>query len=796
MLKYNILTAWRNFKKNKLHSFINVFGLSVGVAVCLMIFFFVIYENRWDSFHTKKSNIYRLTQLEHFPASPLNKISVSMYPLGPNLKQEYSQVQDFTRFYPANPKLISNGDHKIVFKQAFWVDSTFFKIFDFRTEFGDQEQALTEPRTAVLTETTARKIFGTADAVGKIFLRDTVPFKVNAVIRDLPENSHLQFEVLFSIATIDDEESRANWRENSVVTYLLLRDGTNPNQLEKEFPSFLSKHLISPEQIKAYTLLLQPLNKIHLGSSELNYDPYNYKSFNGKYVSTFSILAFIVLAIAFINFINLSIASSSSRAKEVGIKKTLGALVNTIAFQFIGETIFLTLLSFTIAVLIATGSLSLLNSVADRNISLGFFMTPVYIVLFYIMALAIGVLAGLYPSFYISSFSAIKVLKGKVFEPNQRFPLRNVLVTAQFSIAIILIIATLLVNQQLQYMRNQNPGFEKDQVMVLPASFESNEKREVLENVLSSKQGVRQVCFSGQRMGSDYTMGYSKYETPNEGVKEGPLAFLKVDERFIPLYKLQLTQGRNFSQTFSSDLGQSYIINESLAKQLGWKNPIGKGIVLGGGNVPLGKIIGVVKDFHFTSMKTKIQPMLLFYGGFYKEVSIKINPQSMQQSMASIKQSWNQIVTDQPFEYSFLDQHLDQLYKTELQFNKVTNIAAGLSIFIACLGVLGLISIIVQQKIKEIGIRKVLGATVYNILLLFSKDVIKLIVISSLIAIPLSWWVMNNWLDNFAYRVPVSWWTFLVAIISSSIIALLTVALKCFNAAVSNPVKSLRSENQ
>jgi putative ABC transport system permease protein len=604
----------------------------------------------------------------------------------------------------------------------------------------------------------------------------------------------VQFDALFSIITINNDYIE-NWGENNTITYLLLKPGTNPAELEALFPAYLARHLISPEQVKGYKLYLQPVNKIHLGSAELALDIFNFKSFNGSYISVFIVLAIIILVIAFINFTNLSIASSATRAKEVGIKKTIGASKGGIAFQFISETVFLTLLSFTLALLFSFVALPYLNQVTDRSIEFTLFMQPVNFLIFYGTAIVLGILAGLYPSFYIASFKTIKVLKGKVFEPNQKFPIRNILVTGQFAIAIALIIAALLVNRQLNYMQTQDPGFDKEQVLILPASNQAIEKKSVLQNMLlNNTKGVKDVSYSGQRLGSEYNQGYTRYESPSNGIKEANVAFLRVDERFIPMYKLSFINGRNFSKDIASDEGQTYIINESMAKEIGWDNPIGKELGFGSPSRPMGKIIGVIKDFHFNSLKNKIEPMLLSYGPSFKEISVKIEQRNIPKTIGNIKSKWEEIVGDRPFEYSFLDEHFSKIYKTELQLSRVTNIAAGLSIFIACLGILGLISIIIQQRVKEIGIRKVLGASVGNIIFLFSKGVLQLVFIALIIAFPISWWAMNNWLQDFAYRINIGWWAFAVAGFSALLIALITVSFHAIKAAIANPVKSLRTE--
>ncbi len=793
MIKNYFKVAWRNLSKNKLNAFINIFGLSVGVTVCLLIVFFIKYDSRWDGMHTKANRIYRVNEVQDFPGSSVIKVAFTMFPMGPTIKEDFPQVEDFVRLFPSSQRQISNSDKKLVLSQAFWADQAFFEIFDFNAIEGNVKSALLEPNTAVLTESSAKKIFGTSNVIGKTFLRDTTPFKVNAIIKDLPENSHVQFDALFSIVTINDDY-KENWGENNSITYLLLKPGANPAELETNFPAYLARHLITPEQVKGYKLYLQPLNKIHHGSAELAQDIFNFKSFNGSYISVFIVLAIIILVIAFINFINLSIASSATRAREVGIKKTVGASKGSIAFQFISETVFLTFLSFTLALLFSSAALPFLNQLTDRSIQFASFVQPIYLLIFYGTAIVLGVLAGLYPSFYIASFKTIRVLKGKVFEPNQKFPVRNILVTGQFAIAIVLIIAALLVNSQLNYMQKQDPGFDREQVLILPASNEANTKKEVLQNKLLNTKGVKEVSYSGQRLGTEYNQGYTKYESRSGEIKEANVAFLRVDERFVPLYKLNLISGRNFSKQIISDVGQSYIINESLAKEIGWKNPLEKKLAFGGMNTPMGKIIGVVKDFHFSSLKNKIEPMLLSYGSSFKEISVKVEPGNISNTIELIKSSWQGIITDRPFEYSFLDEHFSKIYKTELQLSRVTNIAASLSIFIACLGILGLISIIIQQRVKEIGIRKVLGASVGSIMFLFSKGVLRLVIIALIIAFPVSWWGMNKWLQDFAYRIDISWWVFIVAGVVAAAIALLTVSFQAIRAALTNPVKNLRTE--
>lgn len=785
--------AWRNLSKHKLHSFINIFGLSIGVAVCLLIVYFISYEKSWDKIHAKAGRIYRLNEIQDFPGTAVQKVSITMYPMGPAIKDEYSQVENFTRLFPSSQKLISNGDKQLVFKKSFWVDQSFLDIFSFPLLAGTLDAALTQPNSAVITENSAKQIFGATDVVGKTFLRDTIPFKVNAILKDIPENSHLQFDALFSLVTIHGEEYSNNWGGNFLATYLLLKPGADAAELEKQFPAFIKKH-INPAFVKNYELYLQPLREIHLGSTDMTQDDWNFKVFSGRTVYVFIILTIIILAIAFVNFINLSIAASSSRAKEVGIKKTIGASKWNIALQFIGETIMLTTLAFTLGLFISFLGLPFLNQITDRSIQLENFITPLNFFIYYIIAVVLGILAGLYPSFYIASFRTIRVLEGNTVVASKRFSLRNILVTGQFTIAIILIIATLLVYNQVNFMRNRDTGFNKEQVVVLPVSVQAMQKREALQNKLLGTTGVNDISYSGQRLGNNFGQGYVKFETPEGGIKDGNVSFLRTDERYIPLYQLKLTKGSNFKGVATAVEEQEYIINETLAKQLGWDDPLGKSFAQGGLNTPLGKIIGVVADFNFNSLKTSIEPLCISNLPLYNEISIKIAPGNVQQSLSNIKTAWSEIIKDRPFEYSFLDEHFEKLYKTELQLSQVTSIAAGLSIFIASLGILGLISITIRQRTKEIGIRKLLGAGTWKIVLMFSINVIKLVLVASIIAFPLAWTGMNNWLQDFAYRINISWWVFLAAGSVALLIAILTVSFLVFKAAIANPVNSLRTE--
>ena len=552
---------------------------------------------------------------------------------------------------------------------------------------------------------------------------------------------------------------------------------------------------------KFYELFLQPLKEIHAGSTAITHDYQNYKKFDKKYTYIFSIIAIIILAIACINFMNLSTAKSAERAKEVGVRKSIGAGRPQLAVQFIGESVLLALMAMVLAVVLVKTFLPAVNNLSQRDLTLPFFSD---IPTFAIIAggtILIGILSGIYPAIYLSSFQPVKVLKGTITGGSNKSLLRNALVVGQFTGAIFLIIATVFAVRQLQYMQTKDPGFNKDQVIIVPLEDKGNQNFQTLKKELLKNTLITSITGSQQKLGNN--LHQAGFVFHGDGpAREMTSSQVIVDPDYLSVYKIPLVAGRNFTNNYASDNAKTYIINETLAKELLKDKPnaplaslIGKNFGFGGMD-STGSIIGISKDFNFNSLHNKIETLCIFnqvdWG--FSEMAIRINGAKAKESVAFIQAQWQKLVPGEPFEYEFLDDHFKELYKADSQASTVVAVLATLAIIISCLGLFGLASYSAERKVKEIGIRKVMGASISNIVMLLSGNFLKLVLVANLIAIPLAWWAVNQWLQGFAYRIPIAWWVFVFAAAAALLIALLTVSFKAVKAAIANPVTSLRSE--
>src|SRR5687767_7896050 len=801
MIKNYFKIAWRNLRKNKIFSGINIIGLAIGMAACIIIMLFVFYEKSFDSMHTK--NIYRLDEVQKFEGmvQPQN-VALSMYPMGPTLTSDFPEIRNFTRVRQASKLDFTYKDKRIFLPSILYVDSTFLQLFDFKVTKGDRNTLLQKPNSIALTELSAKKLFGSEDPIGKTltkYVGDTITFTVTGIMEDAPENSHLQFDGLASFSTIAGPVNMNNWGGNWLVTYLELQQGTDIASLERKFPAYLKKYMTENERWKNYELFLQPLNKVHDNSADITHDYVNYKKFDNRYTYIFSVIAVIILVIACINFMNLSTARSAERAREVGIRKTIGAERYQLAGQFLGESVLLSLMALIIAIVIVKLSLPAINNLSQRQLELP--LTDMSLLLsIFGTTIIVGIFAGLYPAGYLSFFRPIRVLKGSVHTGKSKSTLRNALVVGQFTGAVLLIIGTVFAVRQLRYMQTKDPGFNRDQVMIIPLNRVASEKYETLKQELLTNTVVSGVTASQQRLGNNL------HQTGMIFHGEGPARQLTssqvvVDPDYLTLYKIPIIAGRNFTKDVT-DNARAYIINETMAKELLKDQPnatyeslIGKNYGFGGMD-STGFIAGVARDFNFNSLHHKIETLSIFcqkdWG--YGEVSVRIHGTEAQDAINHISSSWKKVNPDQPFEYRFLDEHFAEMYTADRAVSKVVGILAGLAILISCLGLFGLASYSAERRVKEIGIRKVLGASVQNITTMLSKDFIRLVLVSNLIAWPLAWIGVSRWLQDFAYRVPVNWWVFIAAGSIALLIALLTVSLQAIKAAIANPVKSLRTE--
>ena len=801
MIKNYLITAIRNMLRHKGFSLINILGLAIGLAAFLLITIFVRYELSFDGMH--KKNIYRLDEVQSFEGmvAPQN-VALSMYPMASTLNAEFPEITKATHIYGFEKYSFNNGEKKIYLPKIFMADSSFLQVFDFPLVHGDRATALTEPTSLLLTEESAAKIFGKENPIGKTIVHyggDTVTFKVTGILKNIPKNSHLQFDGIASFKNIEDPEWINGWGGNWVNTYLELAPNTNIAALESKFPAYLKKHK-GEEGVKNYKLFLQSLKTVHAGSVNVTHDYNNFQKFDSRYTYIFSILAILVLVIACINFINLSTALSSSRAKEVGIRKSVGAFRLQVAGQFIGESILVSLFALVVALGIIYLSLPFLRNLTERDLQLPLSSQPIMFLFLIGLAIAVGFLSGLYPAAFLSRFNPSRVLKGLIENVGGRPTMRNTLVIGQFSAAIILIIGTLLATQQLIFMQRQPTGFNREQVVIIPLSRVANQKYEALKQELLKNTAITGVTGSGQRLGNNFHQSNARFKS-DSGMRELTTSQVLVDFNYLSFYNIQLLEGRNFSEG-RGDNGRGYIINESMAKELLKDKPgtplrslIGKNYAMGWED-SLGTIIGIAKDFNFNSLHHKIETLTMEvkkeWG--YSEMSVRIDGNHAQQALNYISNVWSKMVPDLFFDYTFLDDHFAKLYQSDKQVSVVMSILAGLAIFIACLGLFGLATFTAQRRTKEIGIRKVVGASVFQITALLSKDFLKLVLISFIIAVPVAWIGMSKWLEDFAYRINISVWVFVVAGICAIAIALLTISFQSIKAALANPVKSLRSE--
>lgn len=799
MLKNYFKIAFRNIWKNKVFSAINIVGLATGLAACIIIMLFVFYEQSFDGMHSK--NIYRLNEVQNFEGMVApQKVALSMFPMGPTLKNDYPEVRDFIRVRDMQSVLLGVGAKRVELEKGFYTDANFFDMFNFKLIEGEKADVLKNPNSVVLTEEGAKRIFGDQNPIGQSVTRyggDTLTFKVTGIMENVPGNSHLQFNALFSFSTIIKPEFMDRWGGNWLVTYLKMAPDADIASLEKKFPDYLKKYMKNGGW-KFYEIFLQPVSQIHSRSTDITHDYQNFHKFNKTYTYTFSVIAVIVLIIACVNFMNLSTARSSGRAREVGVRKSIGAHRSQLAYQFIGESIFLSLIAFVLAVLLVKLFLPSVAQFSQRDLEFSIFSNPGLLLLTLGGAVVIGVFSGMYPALFLSSFEPVKVLKGKMGAGKSTF--RNTLVIAQFSSAVFLIIATGFAVRQLNFMQQKDPGFVKDQVVIIPLDAKSSPKFQSLKQELLANSFIENVTGSGQRLGNNLHQTGVSFRGDGP-VRDMASSQVVVDPDYLSLYKIKLVAGRNFTSE-ESENGKTYIINESLARELLKDQPkqtvaslVGKRFGFSGLD-SLGTIVGVAKDFNFNSLHHKIETLCLFnqkdWG--YSEMSVKIKGKDAKPALAAIESIWKRQVPERDFTYSFLDEHFTELYRADGQVSKIVGILAGLAIFISCLGLFGLASFSAERRVKEIGVRKVMGASVAGIVALLSRDFMKLVLLSIIIAVPVAWFTVSWWLQDFAYRVEMKWWIFAGAGILAIAIAQLTVSFQSIKAALTNPVKSLRAD--
>ena len=803
MFKNYFKTAWRNLRKNKLFSFINILGLSIGMATCFIIMLYVQDELSYDKFNVNADNIVRVVFHANINGGEINE-SVTMPPVAQTMKKDFPEVQDATR-------ILNMGASKVTYQEKTFkddlfalVDSNFFSIFTLPMIEGDAKTALARPNSIVITKQAAAKYFGKENAIGKTlgFNNNTESYKVTGVIENIPANSHFHFDMFGSMTGWKDANSDS-WMDGGYHTYLLLRPGTDITKIEARLPDLVAKYMgpqiqqrmgLTLQQFRtkgnSLGFALQPLTSIHLHSATNNeFEPGG----NAGYVYIFGGVALFMLVVACINFINLSTASASKRAKEVGVRKVAGSNRFQLIRQFLSESILITFFALLVAFALVELALPAFNNMSGK--SLHFDAAPM--LAFIGLGLLVGITAGIYPAFYLSSFKPIAVLKGKLITNHKSFGLRSSLVVFQFFISVALIIGTIVVYQQMKFIQNKDLGYNKEQLLTIPNSYVLGNNEHVFKQQMLQDPRIVNATVSWYKPAgpSNYNNALA-YPQGNDNLIVDGVDY-HVDENYIPTLGMQMIAGRNFTAQYPTD-SLGIILNETAVKALGFTNAnaVGKTIIRQNsdkGNNAVFHVVGVIKNFNFKSLHDAITPLFMSLqpeGGLI----FKIKTTDVQGLLTDMKKQWDAFHTDEPFSYSFMDDLYNKTYSAEQKTGTILNLFAILIIFVACLGLFGLVTYTAEQRTKEIGIRKVLGASVSQVTGMLSKEFLKLVLIASLIAFPVAWWAMSKWLQSFAYRINISWWMFAVAGIAALFIALITVSFQAIKAAVANPVKSLRTE--
>jgi putative ABC transport system permease protein len=795
--------AFRNLWRHKKFSAINISGLAIGIATCIIIMLFVQHELSYDTYNEKADRMVRVVFRGQVQGEKLREANV-FPPLAQTLLRDFPEVQEATRLCQGGRPLITYGDK--TFRESFvFADSNFFKVFTLPLLEGDVNTALLEPNTMVISRELAKKYFGDESPLGKVVNLDgNADLKITGMIDKVPENSHFHYDIFVSMASLPDSKSDS-WMTSNYYTYLVLPEGYDPKQLEAKLPAAMDKYMgpqlkhamgMNMQEFRAagneLALYLQPLKDIHLHSDFTN----DFESPGDiRYVYIFSAIALFMLLIACINFMNLSTASAGNRAREVGMRKVMGALKTKLVIQFLLESIVLTAVAMLLAVALVQMTLPLFNQLSGKELTLDTSLHPWLIPGLILIGLFTGVLAGSYPAFFLSSFNPVTVLKGKLTSGKGGMSLRSGLVVFQFFISITLMVSTAVVYNQLAYIRNKKLGYEKDQVLILPETWLLGQKEQVLRQQLEQDPRVASITSSGYiPAGESWANNFFVYEKdPATQIKT--LRY-EVDYNYLQTLGMQMVAGRNFSRHLASD-STAVIVNESAARALGWnQNAIGRTLTHSDNEAKRNTyhVIGIVKDFHFKSFHERISPLVMTLHSRQGTMLIKTKTKDIAGLLASIKTSWDKMNAKAPFSYSFLDERFNNTYRAEQNTGFMLGIFAGLTIFVACLGLFGLATFMARKRNKEIGVRKVLGASVQSIVSLLSKDFLKLVGIAFLVAAPVSWFIMNKWLQDFAYRINISWWVFALAALAAVIIAIGTVSIQAIRAAVANPMKTLRTE--
>ena len=804
MLTNYLKVALRYLMRHKEYTAINIFGLAVGITSCVLIMLFVRSEWTYDKFHGKSDRLYRMWQHEKYQGEDFIA-SVTPLPMAGSLQSSFAEVESTCRIYPMTP-MVKLGNQSFS-EETRMVDSTFFRMFDFKLIRGDRNNPFPTANSMIITPELAKKYFGKEDPMGKTVEievgNEKMLFSVSGIVQAPPEASSIKYKLLIPFSNskrVFSERNHRSWFNIYPETYVLLKDGVIAANLEKKFPAMMKQQLGEDYTEGGFLIHLQPITDIHLNT---NVPEGNESVSNPKYSYILASIGVLILLVACINFITLSIGRSTTRAMEVGIRKTMGAVRQQLIRQFWGEAFVVTFVSVMIGLGLSALLVKPFNQLISRELSLTF--DWVFIAFCILMIAVIALIAGIYPALVLSRFNPVEVLKGKLKMKGNTGWLRQSLIVGQFVASIGMIICTIVISQQMNYLKTKDLGYNRDQVVIVSTNKGRAEGLPLAKLYRTELLNQPQV--------SDVSVGiYTFAQTPwvNLGFTDDKKVYKSfqynmIDENFLPAMKIKVLKGRGFSADVPADLTTAAVVNEAFVKEFDLGDAIGKKLPGKFDQV----IIGVVQDFNYESLHTKVAPLMMtmtvdsvarrteninYNAPFQVRLSVRLRGGDMQANVAALKAAWTKVAPTQDFEYNFLDERLALQYVKEQRTAVVVKLASGFSIFIACMGLFGLATLTVVRRTKEIGIRKVLGATVPNIVNLLSKDFVKLVTIASVIAFPLGWWAMNTWLKDFAYRVAIDWWIYILAGLAALIIALVTVSFQAIRAAIANPVKSLRTE--
>ena len=798
MLKNLILIAWRNIRKDKTYSAINILGLTIGITCSMFLLMYILDELSFDRYHANAPNIYRVVSNIKEPDNAFTW-AVAQQPLAPELRNNYPEVKNAVRFDGLGPKpMFKNGDKSFYEDNFYLADSTVFDMFTYPFIAGDPNTALDQPFSIVLTEKLAIKYFGTDDALGQTLVnQNNETFKVTGVMKDVPLNSHFIFDALVSANTRKENNS---WGNFGVYTYIQLPEGYDINKMYASLDKILKEKVdvIFTQYNITIKYELQPITDIHLHSKIQD------EAEGGgdiSYIYIFSAVAAFMLIIASINYMNLATARSTSRAKEVGIRKVMGSMRRQLIAQFITESVVITLLALVASLILIYALLPLFNELSNKKLPFSYILqAPVLLSLIGIV-LAIGIVGGSYPALYLSGFNPVSVLKGKFSAKGGSAVFRKVLVIAQFAISIFMLISTLIVFDQLQYLRNKDLGFTKERVIRMQLATDDQILHvPAIEERMRQTKGVSTVASSNSSPGFGIGKLLIQVEDNEGKLSERGVDLFSIDYDFVKTLGMTILQGRDFSRDVPADTLHGALVNEAMVRRMSWKDPIGKKFVFKG-NGPNGtdiekQVIGVVKDYHQNSLYDVIEPLMINLDPKNSFLFIKTEPGDVRESLAAVEKTWKELYPNYPFDYQFLDQDFNSQYKSDEKRSQIFTAFSGLTILIACLGLLGLAAFTTEQRTKEIGVRKVIGASVSGLVLLVAREFFVLVGIGTLLAYPLAWYFTSTWLQSFAYKIELNneWLTFILSALLAGIITLLTVGYHVTRAASANPVKALRDE--